>query len=163
MTALPIGVGADEAGYAYKEVLKADLQADPRVVEVLDVGVGAGVTTPYPDVAQAAADLVADGRADRALLICGTGLGMAIAANKVAGVRAVAAHDSYSVERSVLSNNAQILAVEQRVVGIELARRLVREWLGYEFDPASASAGKVALIEELDRRTARRAGTTTSG
>jgi len=163
MTALRIAVGADEAGYDYKEVLKADLQADSRVVEVVDVGVGEGATTPYPDVARDAADMVADGRADRAVLICGTGLGMAIAANKVAGVRAVTAHDSFSVERSVLSNNAQVLALGQRVVGIELARRLVREWLGYEFDPASASAGKVALIEELDRRTARKTGTTTSG
>jgi len=124
------------------------------VVEVLDVGVDAEATTPYPDVAQAAASMVADGRADRALLVCGTGLGMAIAANKLPGVRAVTAHDSLSVERSVLSNNAQVLALGQRVIGLELARRLVREWLGYEFDPASASAAKVARIDDLDRRGA---------
>lgn len=154
MTPLRIVVGADDAGYAYKEALKADLTADARVAEVVDVGVGADATTPYPDVAHAAAEMVADGRADRALLVCGTGLGMAIAANKVPGIRAVTAHDSFSVERSVLSNNAQVLALGQRVVGLELARRLVREWLGYEFDPASASAAKVALIDELDRRGA---------
>lgn len=152
MTPLRIVVGADDAGYAYKEALKADLEADARVAGVVDVGVAADATTPYPDVAQAAAEMVADGRADRALLVCGTGLGMAIAANKVPGVRAVTAHDSFSVERSVLSNNAQVLALGQRVVGLELARRLVREWVGYEFDPASASAAKVALIDELDRR-----------
>ncbi|KTS57137.1 ribose 5-phosphate isomerase, partial [Microbacterium testaceum] len=84
--------------------------------------------------------------ADRALLICGTGLGVAIAANKVPGIRAVTAHDSFSVERGVLSNNAQVLTMGQRVVGIELARRLVREWLTYRFDDSSASAEKVAVL-----------------
>jgi len=102
--------------------------------------------TPYPKVAIEAAGRVADGSADRALLICGTGLGVAIAANKVAGIRAVTAHDSFSVERGVLSNNAQVLTMGQRVVGIELARRLVREWLTYRFDASSASAAKVAVI-----------------
>jgi ribose 5-phosphate isomerase B len=77
-------------------------------------------------------------------------LGVAISANKVPGIRAVTAHDSYSVERSVLSNNAQVLTMGQRVIGIELARRLVREWLGYQFDPKSASAEKVKVIDEYD-------------
>ena len=97
-------------------------------------------------MAIAAAELVASGRADRALLVCGTGLGVAIAANKVPGIRAVTAHDSFSVERSVLSNNAQVLTFGQRVIGLELARRLAQEWLTYEFDDASASAGKVGRI-----------------
>ena len=88
-------------------------------------------------MAVAAARLVAEGKADRALLVCGTGLGVAISANKVPGIRAVTAHDSFSVERSVLSNNAQVLCFGQRVIGLELARRLAREWLDYEFDPAS--------------------------
>jgi len=68
------------------------------------------------------------------VLICGTGLGVAIAANKVQGVRAVTAHDSFSVERSILSNDAQVLCLGARVIGIELARRLVKEWLSYTFD-----------------------------
>ena len=72
---------------------------------------------------------MAAGDADRALLVCGTGLGVAISANKVPGIRAVTAHDSFSVERSVLSNNAQVLTFGQRVIGLELARRLAREWL----------------------------------
>ena len=84
--------------------------------------------------------------ADRALLLCGTGLGVAISANKVPGIRAVTAHDGFSVERSVLSNDAQVLCFGQRVIGLELARRLAREWLGYEFDPTSASADKVNAI-----------------
>jgi ribose 5-phosphate isomerase B len=71
---------------------------------------------------------------------------VAISANKVPGIRAVTAHDSFSVERAVLSNNAQVLCFGQRVIGIELARRLAAEWLGYESDPESASADKVAAI-----------------
>lgn len=147
---LRLVIGSDDAGYEYKEILKRDLEADDRVASVVDVGVGNDEHTAYPYVGAAAARLVADGGADRALLVCGTGLGVAISANKVPGVRAVTAHDSFSVERSVLSNDAQVLCFGQRVVGIELARRLAREWLGYRFDPSSASAPKVAAIGEIE-------------
>jgi ribose 5-phosphate isomerase B len=147
---LRVVVGSDDAGYEYKEALKGDLRADDRVVEVTDVGVGPDENTAYPHVAVAAARLVAEGKADRALLVCGTGLGVAISANKVPGIRAVTAHDSFSVERSVLSNNAQVLCFGQRVIGLELARRLAREWLSYEFDPESPSASKVEAIDQYE-------------
>ena len=147
---LRIVVGCDDAGFDYKEILKKDLEDNPGVALVADVGVDADGHTPYPTVAIEAAQQVANGDADRALLICGTGLGVAIAANKVPGIRAVTAHDSYSVERGVLSNNAQVLTMGQRVVGIELARRLVREWLTYRFDTTSASADKVAVIDRFE-------------
>jgi ribose 5-phosphate isomerase B len=147
---LRIVVGCDDAGLTYKDALKADLESDSRVGEVVDVGVTADENTAYPHVAVAAARLVAEGKADRALLVCGTGLGVAISANKVPGIRAVTAHDGFSVERAVLSNNAQVLCMGQRVVGLEVARRLVREWLGYEFDPGSASAAKVDTIGEYE-------------
>ncbi|MFD7705942.1 ribose-5-phosphate isomerase [Streptomyces sp. NPDC059785] len=143
---LRIVVGCDDAGYDYKEALKADLEASDLVESVTDVGVDADGHTAYPTIAVTAAQLVADGRADRALLVCGTGLGVAIAANKVRGVRAVTAHDSFSVERAILSNNAQVLTFGQRVVGLELARRLAKEWLTYRFDDTSPSAGKVRLM-----------------
>lgn len=141
-----IVVGCDDAGYQYKEALKADLEANGLVAEVFDVGVDTDGHTAYPHIAVEAARMVADGKADRALLICGTGLGVAIAANKVKGIRAVTAHDSFSVERAVLSNNAQVLCMGQRVIGLELARRLAREWLTYTFDETSASAAKVEAI-----------------
>ncbi|KAK8137136.1 D-erythrulose-4-phosphate isomerase 2 [Apiospora sp. TS-2023a] len=148
---LRIAIGGDDAGFEYKAKLAADLAADPRVGEVIDVGPNsASDKTPYPQYAIEAAELVASGKADRALLICGTGLGVAISANKVAGVRAVTAHDSFSVERAVLSNDAQILCLGQRVIGLELARRLTKEWLGYTFDPTSASAAKVDAINKYD-------------
>ena len=92
-----------------RPTLADDLRSDPRVSEVIDVGVSEDEDTHYPHVAVAAARLIAEGKVDRALLVCGTGLGVAISANKVTGVRAVTAHDSYSVERAVLSNDAQVL------------------------------------------------------
>ncbi|MGW0811765.1 ribose-5-phosphate isomerase [Streptomyces viridiviolaceus] len=141
-----IVVGSDSAGFDYKEALRRDLAAHTAVSEVIDVGVASDQDTDYPHVAVEAARKVAEGEADRALLVCGTGLGVAIAANKVAGVRAVTAHDSFSVERSVLSNDAQVLCLGQRVIGLELARRLVREWLTYTFDTSSPSAAKVAAL-----------------
>lgn len=141
-------VGSDDAGFEYKNAILADLRLDPRVASVTDLGVHAGglQDASYPEVAVAAGEAIAAGEADRAVLVCGTGIGVAIAANKVAGIRATVAHDSYSVERSIMSNDCQVLTVGQRVVGLELARRLVKEWLGYVFDPDTASAGKVAVI-----------------
>ena len=122
------------------------------MTEVIDVGSNeTSDKTAYPHRAAAAAKLVAEGKADRALIICGTGLGVAIAANKVKGIRAVTAHDSFSVERAVLSNNAQVLCMGERVIGLELARRLAKEWLGYVFDESSASAKKVDAITELEK------------
>ncbi|MER7446450.1 ribose-5-phosphate isomerase [Microbacterium sp. NPDC097977] len=150
MTGLRIVVGSDDAGFEYKEALRRDLELDGGVDTVTDVGVDVSGHAPYPRVAIAAAREVAEGRADRALLICGTGLGVAIAANKVAGIRAVTAHDSYSVERAILSNNAQVLTLGQRVIGLELARRLVKEWLLYRFDDTSASAAKVDEISRFE-------------
>ena len=79
-------------------------------------------------------------------------MGVAISANKVPGIRAVTAHDGFSVERAVMSNDAQVLCMGQRVVGIELARRLVREWVGYRFDPGSASAEKVRAICDYEEK-----------
>jgi ribose 5-phosphate isomerase B len=152
---LRIVIGCDDAGYEYKEALKRDLMTNPGVELVEDVGVDSESHTAYPLVAIAAAEKVASGDADRALLICGTGLGMAISANKVAGVRAVTAHDSFSVERAVLSNNSQVLTFGQRVIGLELARRLLREWLTYRFDEQSASAQKVQTLTDYERVSAR--------
>lgn len=139
-------VAGDIAGYGYKEAIKADLEADPRIDEVIDVGVGDGEDVDYPHVAVEGARLIADGKADRGVFVCGTGMGVAISANKVKGIRASTAHDSFSVERLVLSNNAQILCLGERVIGKELARRLAKEFFSYEFDETSHSKPKVDAI-----------------
>jgi len=150
MDKLRIAIGSDDAGFDYKEILKKDLELNDLVEFVTDVGVDADGHTPYPRVGVAVGELVASGEADRGLLICGTGMGVAMAAGKVKGIRASVAHDSFSVERLVLSNNAQVLALGQRVIGVELARRLVREWLTYRFDETSASAEKVAVLDAYE-------------
>lgn len=146
-------MGCDEAGCSYRNRIKADFENDPRVAKVIDVGVNnSDDKTAYPHPAVDAAKLIVSGEADRALLICGTGLGVAISANKVPGIRAVTAHDSFSVERAILSNDAQVLCMGERVVGVELARKLAKEWLGYRFDKTSASAKKVDAIMEHERK-----------
>jgi ribose 5-phosphate isomerase B len=147
---LRIVIGCDEAGFDYREVLKKDLEAGDLVASVTDVGVDSTGHTPYPKIGVAAGELVAAGEAERALPLCRTGIGVAMAAGKVAGIRASAAHDSFSVERLILSSNAQVLTMGQRVIGIELARRLVGEWLTYRFDESSASAEKVAVLSEYE-------------
>ncbi|MGC5629092.1 ribose-5-phosphate isomerase [Georgenia sp. Z1344] len=150
---LRIVVGSDNAGYDYKEKLKADLESDPRVDEVIDVGVGTSDDgNPYPNIGTAAGEKVAAGDADRALLVCGTGMGVAMAAGKVPGIRASVAHDSFSVERLIKSNNAQVLTFGQRVIGLELARKLAGEWLGHEFDESSPSAEKVAVLSDYEAK-----------
>ncbi|WP_272910844.1 MULTISPECIES: RpiB/LacA/LacB family sugar-phosphate isomerase [Arthrobacter] len=148
-------VGADEAGVDYQDRVLADMRDDSRVSEVIDIGVNrtdapGHFTKPYPYVGIAAGEMIRDGKADHANLFCGTGMGVAIPANKVDGIRAAPAHDSFSVERSILSNDCQLLTMGQRVVGIELARRLARKWIGYTFDPSSASAGKVKVLTDFE-------------
>ncbi len=139
-------VAGDSAGVDYKDVIKADLEADPRIDEVIDAGITKGEDVDYPHVAVKAARMIADGKADRGVFICGTGMGVAMSANKVKGIRASTAHDSFSVERLVLSNDAQVLCLGERVIGLELARRLAKEFFNYTFDPESHSAPKVAAI-----------------
>ncbi|MBG7704814.1 RpiB/LacA/LacB family sugar-phosphate isomerase [Streptomyces sp. MC1] len=143
-------IGSDEAGSHYKEALVRHLETSDLVAEVLDIGVHPRCPATYPEIAVAGARIVADGRADRALLICHTGLGVAIAANKVPGIRAVTAHDSLSVRASVCSNNAQVLAFGAGVIGLGLAQRLAGEWLTYRFDPHSTAAAKVAEITAFE-------------
>jgi ribose 5-phosphate isomerase B len=148
-----IAVGADGNGLSLKDDLAALLRADARVAEVRDFGVHeSSDATAYPHVGLSVAEAVARGEVDRALLVCGTGIGMSISANKVAGVRAATAHDPYSLERSVLSNDCQVLCLGAQIVAPHLARKLLAEWLDYRFDPDSASARKVAVIREYEER-----------
>ena len=150
MDKLRIVVGADDAGYEYKEALKRDLDSDPRVEVVTDVGVGADEDTAYPHVAVEAARMVADGKADRALLVCGTGLGVAISANKVPGIRAAVCHDPFSTARSRKSNDCQILCMGARIIAPQLGCMLVEQWLECDFEGGGSTA-KVERIKEYEQ------------
>ena len=143
----PIAIGSDEAGYRLKGVLTSVLEEEG--FQVVDFGCHSEDPVDYPDVAFDLANAVARGEHDRGILICGTGIGMSIAANKVPGVRAAQAHDPYSAERARKSNDAQILALGARVIGPELAKSIVRTWLGAEF-AGGGSARKVAKINAAD-------------
>jgi ribose 5-phosphate isomerase B len=147
---MTVGFGADDAGYELKTMLLAEASGLPGV-KVIDFGVsGADASEAYPQVGVRVAQAVASGDIDRAILVCGTGIGMAISANKVAGVRAAVAYDAYSVERSILSNNCQVLALGSRVIGAHLAATIMRQWLALRFDTASPSSAKLAMLEAYE-------------
>ena len=144
---MKIAVGADHLGYPLKESVKAHLTGLGH--EVVDFGVTDTAPADYPDVAVVVAREVAAERVERAILVCGTGIGMAITANKVPGVRAANVADPYSAERAVKSNNAQVLCLGSRVVPPEVADLLVDHWLASEFQGGD-SARKVAKMDALD-------------
>jgi ribose 5-phosphate isomerase B len=149
----PVLLGADDAGLDLLDIIArelVDLGVPVEVVRPTDIGPD---EVDYPDVAERVALAIQGGRSDRGILICGTGIGMAISANKVPGVRAAQAHDVYSAERARKSNNAQILTLGARVIGPEAAKTVVHAWLASEF-AGGASTRKVDKIDELERRLA---------
>lgn len=144
-----IAVGADINGLELKEVVKDHLMGQGH--EVIDFGVETDQDVDYPDVGEPVARAVASGEVERAVLVCGTGLGMAIVANKVRGVRAAPVTDPYSAERAIKSNDAKVLCLGGLVVGRSVATILVDRWIEGEF-AGGGSGRKVALVEDLDRR-----------
>ncbi|MBV9820546.1 MAG: RpiB/LacA/LacB family sugar-phosphate isomerase [Solirubrobacterales bacterium] len=142
-----IAVGADDAGASLKSHLAQYLR--DKGYDVCDYGDGDG--EDYPDVAVEVAEAIADGKHERALLICGTGLGMAITANKVPGVRAATAHDPYSAERARKSNDAQVLTMGGRVIAPQAATKVLDHWLASEFE-GGGSAPKVEKMKAIDER-----------
>jgi len=148
-----IAVGSNFAGFELKSILKNYLEKDNRVEKVIDLGVNSlDDKTDYPNIGFALATKIANGEADRGLLVCGTGIGMAISANKVPGIRATTVQDPYSLERAILSNNCQVITMGARVIASELALNLIKPWLDYKFDEQSSSAPKVKRINELEEQ-----------
>lgn len=145
---MKIAIGCDEAAYKLKVEIIHFLEE--KGIEVDDFGAAEGDVVLYPDVAYTVADAVAAGKYERAILVCGTGIGMSICANKVPGVRAAVCHDPFSAERARKSNNAQIMCMGERVIGPELAKYLVNIWLACDFS-GGGSAPKVARINELEQ------------
>lgn len=142
-----IALGCDEAAYQLKENIKKFLVELGEEVE--DFGVYDTKPSLYPDVAVKVAKSIANNKNERGILLCGTGIGMAITANKVPGIRAAVCHDPYSTERSRKSNDAQIMTMGSRVVGEELAKTLVSIWLKCEFQ-GGGSTEKVNRITDYE-------------
>jgi RpiB/LacA/LacB family sugar-phosphate isomerase len=147
---MKIALGADSAGKPLIDVIEAHLKSKGThdIANMSKSGF-------YADLSADVANAVVAGKADRAILCCGTGIGVCISANKIPGIRAALTHDTYSAERAAKSNNAQIITMGARVIGPELAKAIVDTWLASEFDPKGASADNVKAIDRLDeRRTA---------
>lgn len=143
-----LAIGSDEAGLVLKNRVKEYLEQ--HGYEFSDFGVHDESPVMYPVIAIKVATEIAAGEFDRGILVCGTGIGMAIAANKVKGIRAAICHDAYSAERAIKSNNAQIMTMGQRVIGEELALKLVEIWIQSDFE-GGKSAAKVDSISEYEQ------------
>jgi len=143
-----IAIGADHNGFDLKNIICEFLK--DKKVEYKDFGTYSREPVDYPDIAKIVAEAVTRGEFDRGILICGTGLGMAIAANKVRGIRAATCHDVYSAERSRKSNNCQIMTMGAQIIGPELAKMLVDVWLKSEFQNGR-STPKVRKIMEIEK------------
>ena len=146
---MKIAIGCDEAGCGLKHIIIDLLQKEG--IEVTDEGCRDDEVVLYPNIAERVANIVADGEADRGILICGTGIGMAMAANKVKGIRAAVCHDPFSTERSRKSNDAQIMCMGARVIGPELAKMLEKLWLTCDF-AGGGSAPKVEAIKQMEEK-----------
>ena len=142
---MKIAIGADSAGKPLLDVIAAHLagKSELTVTDLSQSGF-------YADLSQRLARTIVDGTNERGILICGTGIGVSISANKVPGIRAALTHDTYSAERAAKSNNAQIITMGARVIGPELAKAIVDKWLDSAFDPKGPSTGNVEAIDRLD-------------
>ncbi|WP_274650864.1 ribose 5-phosphate isomerase B [Paenibacillus humicola] len=146
---MKIAIGCDEAAYTLKEIVKEHLVALGH--EPADYGCYSTDPVDYPDVAFKVAKEIQGGKFERGILLCGTGIGVCITANKVRGVRAALCHDCYSAERSRKSNDAQIITMGARVIGPELAKSIVSVWLESEFQ-GGKSAGKISRIQYYEQK-----------
>jgi ribose 5-phosphate isomerase B len=144
-----IALGADHAGWELKEEIKAWLLE--RNVELLDFGTHSPDSVDYPDYAAQVGEAVAAGKAERGVLVCGTGIGMAMAANKVPGVRAAFCPDLFTARMSREHNDANVLALGGRLTGRELALEIVEMWLRAEFQ-GGRHARRVGKVTELEQR-----------
>jgi ribose 5-phosphate isomerase B len=147
-----IVVGADHAGYVLKEKIVPALRAWGHTVE--DVGTFSTEPVDFPDITRAVCDPVRRGSVERGLLVCGTGIGACMAANKLPGIRAALCHDVYSAHQSVEHDDANVLCLGAQIVGEELALDLLQRYLQARFSPEPHFQRRVAKLAELERRAA---------
>ena len=152
MKSFTVIMGCDNAAVELKEAVKAYL--DKNKIPYEDMGCDSSKDpTVYPEIARRVCERIMEsGYQDRGILICGTGIGMAISANKFPGIRAAVCHDIFSTERSVLRNNCSVMCMGERVIGKELAIKMVEKWISLEFVDGS-STPKVNAIKEIERET----------
>jgi len=147
---MKIAVAGDSAGEGLAKVLAEYLAEKHEVSEVSHTEEGPDKF--YADMSERVASAVMAGQYERAILVCGTGIGVQMAANKVPGIRAAQCHDTYSAGKAATSNNAQIITMGARVIGTELAKDIADAFLAATFDPEGRSAGNVGAIDAVDAR-----------
>ena len=149
---MKLAIAGDSAGEGLAKVLADHLKDKHQVSEISRTHEGPDAF--YANLSDRVASQVKDGTFDRAILVCGTGIGVCIAANKVPGIRAALTHDTYSATRAALSNDAQVITMGARVIGPELAKAIADAWLAetQNFDKAGKSAGNVNAIDAVDSK-----------
>src|SRR5438477_2782449 len=145
-----IAIGADHAGFDLKQIIAAYLRHLGH--EVIDKGTDSDAPVDYPDFAEAVSIVVRDGQAERGVLLCGSGVGASVAANKIPGIRAGLCHDTYSARQGVEHDDMNILVIGARVVGVELARELVRAFVGARFSGEERHRRRLEKIKALEAR-----------
>jgi len=147
---MKIVVGSDHAGFDLKQNLAPYLRELGH--EVVDVGTNSTASVDYPDYAQAVAEAVRNGLAERGILLCGSGVGASVAANKIPGIRAGLCHDTYSAHQGVEHDDMNVLVLGARVIGQELAHELVRAYLGAKFAGTERHRRRLEKVKALERR-----------
>jgi RpiB/LacA/LacB family sugar-phosphate isomerase len=143
-------VGSDHAGLALKQLIAGELQQQGH--DVLDVGTFSSEPSDYPDFAEAVGEAVISGRAERGVLVCGSGVGASVAANKIPGVRAAVCHDAYSAHQGVEHDDMNVLVLGGRIVGTALAHDLVAAFVGARFSGEERHMRRLAKVTALERR-----------
>lgn len=147
---MKIVVGSDHAGFRLKEILKAELRRLGH--HVVDVGTHSPDPVDYPDYAEAVGLALKKGRGKRAILICGSGVGASVAANKLPGIRAGLCHDTYSAHQGVEHDDMNLLVLGARVIGVEMAKELMRAFLRAKFSGEARHRRRLKKVLELERR-----------
>lgn len=145
-----IALASDHAGFEYKRLLGEELRAAGH--EVADMGTHGPESVDYPDYAEAVARAVRAGEAERGILVCGSAVGVCITANKVPGVRAGVCHDNYSARQAVEHDDMNVLCLGERVIGIEVAREIVRTFLSARFSAEERHVRRLEKVLSLERR-----------
>lgn len=147
---MKIAIGADHAGYRLKDELKVLIEQWGHQVE--DLGSTSGDSVDYPDYADLVCGKVVSGAADRGILICGTGIGMSIAANKIKGVRCALVHDLFSAKATREHNDTNVLAMGERVIGPGVAQEIVKVWLDTEFSQGPRHVNRINKVKNLENK-----------
>ena len=147
---MKIAIGADHAGYRLKDEVVPFLQSLGHEIE--DVGCNCDQSVDYPDYALPVCDLVASGKAERGILICGTGIGMSIAANKVRGIRCALVSDMFSAKATREHNDTNVLALGERVIGPGVALEIIRIWLETPFSNGERHVGRVNKVKQIEEQ-----------